>query len=130
MKCFHIENYYGDQWERIEGCVTNGSTHICIKETPEYNTAGTGYTDTGIVPSGTSGGYINSEQGFAYGVVPKTASGSDSTYTPDGLWYAASCYALVGGDCLHGLHVGPFALNLNNAVSNTNWNIGAAHSYL
>lgn len=128
MKCFHIENYYGDQWERIEGCVTNGSTHICIKETPEYNTAGTGYTDTGIVPSGTSGGYINSEQGFAYGVVPKTASGSDSTYTPDGLWYAASCYAIVGGSCGIGLPVGPFALYLHAAVSDTGWAFGAALS--
>ena len=128
MKCFHIENYYGDQWERIEGCVTNGSTHILIKETPEYNTSGTGYTDTGIVPSGTSGGYISAEQGFAYGVVPKTASGSDSTYTPDGLWFAASCYAVVGGACADGLPVGPFALNLSSAVSATSWSIGAALS--
>ena len=128
MKCFHIENYYGDQWERIEGCVTNGSTHILIKETPEYNTSGTGYTDTGIVPSGTSGGYISAEQGFAYGVVPKTASGSDSTYTPDGLWFAASCYALVGGRCNGGLLVGPFALDLGTAVSGTHWSVGAALS--
>ena len=128
MKCFHIENYYGDQWERIEGCVTNGSTHILIKETPEYNTSGTGYTDTGIVPSGTSGGYISAEQGFAYGVVPKTASGSDSTYTPDGLWFAASCYAFVGGSCDNGLPVGPFALALHVAVSNTSWDFGAALS--
>ena len=128
MKCFHIENYYGDQWERIEGCVTNGSTHILIKETPEYNTSGTGYTDTGIVPSGTSGGYISAEQGFAYGVVPKTASGSDSTYTPDGLWFAASCYALVGGACANGLLVGPFALALHSAVSYTAWGFGAALS--
>ena len=128
MKCFHIENYYGDQWERIEGCVTNGSTHILIKETPEYNTSGTGYTDTGIVPSGTSGGYISAEQGFAYGVVPKTASGSDSTYTPDGLWFAASCYAVVGGASTSGLLVGPFALSLSHAVSYTYWSFGAALS--
>lgn len=128
MKCFHIENYYGDCWNRIEGCVTNGSTHICIKETPEYNTSGTGYTDTGVTPSGTSGGYINSEKGEAYGIIPKTASGSDSTYTPDGLWFAANCYAIVGGSCGIGLLVGPFALALSNAVSYTSWTIGAALS--
>nr|DAX94045.1 MAG TPA: hypothetical protein [Caudoviricetes sp.] len=33
---------------------------------------------------------------------------------------------LVGGDCNNGFLVGASALNLNNLVSNTNWNIGAA----
>ena len=128
MKCFHIENFYGDCWNRIEGCVTDANKQILIKPTPTYNTAGTGYTATGIIPGGTSGGYINAEEGKAYGIVPKTASGSDSTYTPDGLWFAASCYALVGGSCTDGLLVGPFALSLNNAVSYTTWNFGAALS--
>ena len=34
--------------------------------------------------------------------------------------------ALVGGNCNNGLHVGALALNVNNALSNANWNIGAA----
>lgn len=128
VKVFHIENWWGDIWERIEGCVTNGSTQILIKETPSYNTSGSGYTNTGITPSGTSGGYINTESMKAYGLIPKTASGSDSTYIPDGLWYAASCYAIVGGDSNGGLRVGPFALNLHAAVSSSDWRIGAALS--
>ena len=36
---------------------------------------------------------------------------------------------LVGGNCNNGLLCGPFALLLNNAVSNSNWNIGAAQNY-
>ena len=32
---------------------------------------------------------------------------------------------LVGGNCNNGALCGPFAVNLNNAVSNTNDNIGA-----
>lgn len=39
------------------------------------------------------------------------------------------CPALVGGNCNNGFHVGCLALNVNNAVSNANWNIGAATSY-
>lgn len=128
MKCFHIENYYGDQWERIEGCVTDANKQILIKETPSYSTSGSGYTATGIIPGGTSGGYISAETADDYGIIPTTASGSDSTYTPDGLWFAASCYAFVGGSCDNGLPVGPFALALNNAVSATYWNFGAALS--
>nr|DAJ11654.1 MAG TPA: hypothetical protein [Caudoviricetes sp.] len=34
--------------------------------------------------------------------------------------------ALVGGNCNNGLHVGASCVNLNNLVSNSNWNIGAA----
>ena len=34
--------------------------------------------------------------------------------------------ALVGGNSNNALHVGALALNVNNAVSNVNWNIGAA----
>ena len=38
--------------------------------------------------------------------------------------------ALAGGNCNNGLLVGASCLNLNNLVSNSNWNIGAAHSFL
>lgn len=34
--------------------------------------------------------------------------------------------AIVGGNCNNGALDGAFAVNLNNAVSNSNWNIGAA----
>lgn len=34
--------------------------------------------------------------------------------------------AIVGGNSNNGLHVGASAVNLNNLVSNANWNIGAA----
>ena len=128
MKCFHIENYYGDQWNRISGCVTDGNKQILIKPYPPYNTGGTGYTATGIIPGGTSGGYISAEEGKDYGIIPKTASGSETTYTPDGLWFNSNCYALVGGPCNNGLLVGPFALAVDYAVSYTNWILGAALS--
>ena len=40
-----------------------------------------------------------------------------------------SCRALVGGACSDGSHCGALALNLNNPLSNANWNIGASNSY-
>jgi len=127
-KSTNIENHYGDIWERIEGMVTNGSTHILVKEAPPYNTSGSGYTDTGVVPGGTSGGYINAAKMTQYGLIPKTASGSDSTYYADGLWFSTNCYALVGGACSYGLRVGAFALDVDSALSISGWGIGAALS--
>ena len=38
----------------------------------------------------------------------------------------ASFRALVGGNSNNALHVGALALNVNNALSNANWNIGPA----
>ena len=38
--------------------------------------------------------------------------------------------ALRGGNCNNDLKVGAFYCNLNNHASNSNWNIGAAESYL
>ena len=128
MKVFHIENYYGDIWNRIRGCVTNGSKQILVKMTPPYNTTGDGYTNTGITPGGTSGGYISAAKMTENGLIPQTAGGSETTYFCDGLWFNASCYALVGGNCDSGLRVGAFCLFLYSAVSNTSWAIGAALS--
>ncbi len=39
-------------------------------------------------------------------------------------------HAKFGGNSNNGLLDGPFYVNLNNAPSNANWNIGAANSYL
>lgn len=39
-------------------------------------------------------------------------------------------FAILGGNSNNEAKVGAFCCNLNNAVSNTNWNIDAAQSYL
>lgn len=128
VKVFHIENWWGDVWERIEGCVTNASKQILVKSVPPYNTAGTDYNNTGVTAGGTSGGYISACAMTEDGLIPKTASGSETTYYTDGLWFAASCYALVGGSSHDGFHDGALYLSVSNAVSAASWTIGAALS--
>ena len=39
-------------------------------------------------------------------------------------------FAILGGNSNNEAKVGAFYCNLNNAVSNANWNIDAAQSYL
>lgn len=128
VKVFHIENWWGNIWERIEGCVTNASSRILVKSVPPYNTSGSGYVDTGVTPGGTSGGYISACKMTEHGLIPMTASGSETTQYPDGLWYAASCYALVGGYSSVGLRVGALALTLHSALSGAAWSFGSALS--
>lgn len=128
VKVFFIENWWGDVWERIEGCVTNSSVRILVKSTAPYNTTGAGYVDTGVTPGGTSGGFISACKMTEHGLIPTTASGSETTQYPDGLWFAKDCYALVGGGSNFALHVGALALAVSLALSVADWVIGAALS--
>ena len=128
VRVFFLDQWWGDQWERIEGCVTNASGNILTKMVKPYNATGAGYTDSGVKPAGTSGGYQSADVMTMNGLIPKTASGSQTTYTADGLWYANSCYAIVGGDCTYGALDGAFCLSVSNAVSYANWDVGAALS--
>lgn len=126
MKVFHIENWYGNTSRRIEGCVTNANNQVLIKSTPPYNVTSE-YENTGIVLSGTSGGYISSCVMTQYGLIPKKSSGSSSTYYTDQLHYMKSATsAIVGGDCSWGKGVGAFALKLRN--SDQTWCCGTTIS--
>ena len=63
-----------------------------------------------------------------HGLIPMTASGSETTQYPDGEWFAANCYALVGGGCGNGLLGGALALIVNAALSAAYWAVGSALS--
>ena len=138
VKVFGIENFWGNLWKRIAGWVNaNGTQKIKMTYGTQdgtsvtgYNTDGTGYISIGLTPSGTSGGYISSSTLNAYGLFPQVASGSDTTYFCDGLWFnnSQNNYALVGGVCADGLLVGAFYSDLNNAVSSSGWCFGASLS--
>ena len=126
-KVFHIENLWGNQWERIAGLMLiSGVIHT--KMVPGYNITGAGYTNTGITMGGTNGGYISKQHMTDNGWLPETMSGSETTYTPDGGWFASgTTYAFVGGSCGDGLRCG-CAVGLIDAVSHSSWSIGAALS--
>ena len=136
LKVFGMEFYWSNLWRRCEGLVTDASSHILYKLTAGrhdgttadgYNTTGAGYKTAGTA-AGTSGGYINECAVTDGGRIPVTASGSSSTYECDGLWFAASCFALVGGNWGSTLLGGAFCVNLYYAVSDASTYIGAVLS--
>lgn len=139
VKVFGIENYWGNQWERIAGWINDKGTQK-IKLTwgnqdgstvAGYNETGAGYISVGLTPAGTSGGYISSATLTAYGLIPQTASGSSTTFECDGWWFnnGQVNYALVGGCCVDGALCGAFCSATGTAPSLTNWNVGCCLVY-
>lgn len=131
VKVFGIEGFWGNVLEGMAGLVYNGQ--ILTKMTPPYNFDGTGYTLTGVVPSGTSGGYINTASVTDIsGFVPKTTSGSETTYYCDGLWFnnAQVDYALVGGFWASAPRVGCRYVVLDYLTSRAYLDSGSRLSYI
>ena len=131
VKVFGIEGFWGNVWEGMAGLVYNGQ--IRTKMIPPYNFDGTGYTLTGVVPSGTSGGFINTASVTdTSGFVPKTANGSGTTYYCDGLWFSTAQvdYAMVGGNWDGALRGGCRYVTLDDLASAANTYIGSRLSYI
>ena len=140
VKVFGMENYWGNQWRRTAGLVNaNGTQKYKLTYGTEdgttangYNTDGNGYkVASDCTPGGTSGGYLNVMKWFADGFFGKTASGSETTYWCDGMWFnnSQNDYALFGGSCCNGFGCGAFCVHLGSTVSIANWYYGAAPSY-
>ncbi len=131
VKALFVEGLWGNYWEGMAGMVIDTTNRIKTKMTPPYNFDGTRYTDTGVTPSGTSGGFVSSAHVTGEsGYVPAVASGTGTTYYADGLWYAnGPTYALVGGDWSLALLCGR-AVSLSNPASYANANIGSRLSYI
>lgn len=129
VKVFHIENFWGNAWNRIAGFM-NLSGKIYTKAIPPYNTTGDGYTDTGLVPAGTSGGYVNLTKMTEHGRVPYNASGSATTYTCDGIYYANNQvdYGWVGGSWSDSTRLGFSCVHLGYTALGTSSDVGACLS--
>ena len=129
VKVFHIEGWWGDQWERVVGLIMDHGK-VKVKMTPPYNLTGEGYTDTGIDLSAVANGYIKTTTMREFGRIPTGTGGSSSTYLCDYLYLLATivAIALVGGRCDNGAHCGAAYLDLSRADSLASWALGAALS--
>mgnify|MGYP006972482272 FL=1 len=140
VKVFHSENPWGNVWKILQGFIlVNGVVYL--KFTPNtndgstataYNKTGSGYINTGITISGTSGGYISSiALAGDYAFVPTVVSGSSSTFIPDGCWFNNSIigFARFGCCSADGLLVGAFTLHLTYVLSDSCWFFGLSLSY-
>ena len=139
VKVFGIENYWGNQWNRLVGWVNvSGTQKIKLTKgtddgstASDYNFTGNGYlTISGATPAGTSGGYISEMKMTAYGRIPVNAAGGDGTFESDGFWFnnGQTDVAVVGGDSNGSAFCGAFASDLRNAASIAGWAIASSLS--
>ena len=139
VKVFGMEHFWGNMYRRTAGwMLVNGTQKVKLTRgthdgstASDYNTTGNGYisvSDSTI--TGSSGGYIKGMKIEAYGRLPKTLSGSSSSFEADGVYYSNSgtTYALCGGGRDTDLLCGPFCANLGDAPSSSGTRIGAALS--
>lgn len=135
VKVFHIENFWGNRWDRILGLVLDNGVPKA-KMTPEgagYNLTGDGYTAFGTGVSGETAeygsGYQHLTEQTEFGCLPVGPhDGSDATYETDHYWWnrTAVRVALAGGACPHGACCGARCLHLNHPASGAVWDFGAS----
>ena len=128
VKVFHIEGWWGDQWERIVG-ILGDYGKVKVKMIPPYNLTGEGYTDTGISWSGWNSGFIKNTMMSHLGRIPNELE-QNAKHIPDWCWFDNDNIniALVGGNCDYGASCGAAYLYLLNAASYSYWSLGAALS--
>ena len=132
-KVFHMEDWWGNQWERIAGLI-NDHGRYKVSLTGPYNTTGAGYDDAGPV-SAASNSYIKTNKCDEFGRLPVATGGSASTYDCDYFWTNNEQvdYAIVGGNCGYTSHpapLGAFSLNVSYAPSRADWYCGACLSFI
>lgn len=137
VKVFHVEKFWGDQLDRTAGMIS-ASGQLYYKMTPEaggYQIDNvTGYVNSGVTISGTSGGYISATKCGEFGCIPYQLIGSQSTYECDSVWFSNSVafgYQMEGG----GVHnasgqLGAFTFITGNAPSAVYEIFGCGLSYI
>lgn len=129
VKVFHIEGFWANRWERLQGLLLVDGAHK-IKMTPPYNFTGTDFV-TLSTPSPTSNNYARTLATSEYGSVTATVSAYASSPFKDYFYQnqSGTRVGLVGGFCNNGSACGPRCVHLGFGASSSNWNIGASPIY-
>lgn len=133
VKCFGIEDFWGNYWEFVDGLCSDASRNVltctCAKD---FDTDGTGYDNNGNGGvSANIGNYMSRPQGGSKaGFTAQSVAGSDSTYFCDYAYLYASCLAIFGGSWNSASYAGAFQLNVHNAFSFSNASVACRLMYL
>lgn len=131
VKCFGLEDFWGNIWEWIDGLVSDSSRNV-LTANSGFNDSGSGYTNNGNGGvSSNIGNYMSKPQGSTKaGFVAKEVSGSESTYFCDFAFLYASCVALFGGGWVDSAYAGAFRLDVDTAASHSAADVAARLMYL
>jgi hypothetical protein len=130
VKVFHIEDFWGNRYDRELGLILN-SFNIYVKGYPPYSyTSTSGYTNLGSCgTSSSNGGYFKTTVWARNGQVPTWTggAGSDTTYDCDYTYfYSGTNIAIFGGYWYHEASAGSACVHLSNAADLTYTYLGAS----
>lgn len=125
-----LEDFYGNLYQWIVGLFCNSSRKI-LTATDNFNATGSGYTDQGSGGSSNISGYISAVQGTSEtGFIPKTCSGSATTYYCDYGSLVAGYFPHFGGHWGSDSGAGAFFLDVYYSASNSYSSLGGRLMYL
>lgn len=131
VKCFGLEDFWGNIWEWIDGLVSDSSRNV-LTANSGFNDSGSGYTNNGN--GGVSANivnYMSKPQGSTKaGFVAKEVNGSETTYFCDFAYLYASCVARFGGDWNDAATAGAFPLRMSNTSSSSIADVAARLMFL
>lgn len=130
MKCFGIEDLWGNVFDWIDGLFSNANRNI-LTAFQGFNDTGSGYTDHGQGATANIGNYMSKPQGTSErGFIAKEVAGSATTYFSDYAHLNAGFLPIFGGDWYDASNAGVFRLNVYYSASSAYANVGGRLMYL
>jgi hypothetical protein len=126
VKVFHIEDFWGNRWERCLGLNLVNNQYVYQLARPYALDTDSSYTSSGLTAPN-KGWQVEQSVG-RFGTLPKTVGGSYSTYECDYLYTSASDARLgwFGGHCGSDAYCGSRCMSLANASSRVYWAVGGS----
>lgn len=128
VRTLWIEDLWGRAWDRYQGLVCVNGVLKAKMHGPYPNPSDSDvYTDYEVIGNAPNEGYIKYQSCNRLGCAPLETGASSTTFFADHFWVTKTGvrFVLVGANWSVGDLVGPWTLNLNNAASNANSNIGS-----
>lgn len=135
VRVFHIEDLWGNRWDRCLGLHLINGIYKVKMFAPYYATAPTGsgallpdetYETLSLTPP--SGNYLQNQSTGFYGNIPISTSGDKNKGYCSYFWQSSGADRVLffGGHCVHGFHCSARFLTLHNTSVSSYWYIGAS----
>lgn len=132
VKVFHIEDYWGNRYNRCLGLNRVDGYYTCKPVRPYSVTPDSSYITLGEVPTTTGVFWIKDVSANEYGEFPSSAGASTSTYFCDMLNTgnpSTNSITMIGGMCGDEEFSGSYMLHISRSPADALWFIGSSVCY-
>lgn len=131
LKCFGLEDMWGNVRDWVDGFFSNATRNMLISDQSVFNDDGSGYTDFGQGAGANVSGYMTAIQGGTEtGFVTKVGGGSETTHYCDYGHLSASRLPYFGGSWSAAGSAGAFTLHVDSSAAAAYAGIGGRLVFL